>query len=62
MSQFLIFLTDGSEEHCCLITSREENAFKQLETLKKVIKRDNSWLELREYENATTNEYIVRNV
>ena len=61
MSQYLIFLTDGIEESCCLITSQEDNARQKLNSFKEIVKRDNAWFELREYKDSTTNEYVVLN-
>ena len=59
MTQYLIFLKNETEENCYLITSNRDNAIERLADFRDIIKRDNAWFELREYENGSTPEYKV---
>lgn len=57
--QYMIFLSDGKEENCVLITGLKSNAIKRLKDFKDVIKREHAWFELREYENNLSRDYVV---
>jgi len=62
MKQYLIYITDGSDSNCLLITSNKSNAKRQLNNFKNTVKRNNCWFELREYENTATNKYKLLEV
>lgn len=57
--QYMIFLTDGKEEHCCYICGNIDSGKKMTHVFEDAAKRDVAWYELREYENAHTQDYVV---
>lgn len=62
MTQYLIFLKNDTEENCCLVSSNKDNAIQSINDLRNIVKRENAWFELREYDDAISNEYTVLNV